>query len=489
MSVSASLRPILGLLLGLTGCGLFNEPIQEERVFVGEGGCKRPAANVGINPTDLDLTLGKFREFITLPAIKYKNDPKVSQLLQNQDTGLLVIDYLICTAKHRKDIDDTPEQIRYFTNWLNFMSTSPTSKDVIEWEEKHPFPKDKIKVTARPEQAEIAISLGGREISVNTSQLAISKDITKVANPKIFQDSILGFAFELPADSKWPQPKQIKGVDQYLKRILGDGVTDEMMMRMAAHPFGQALRDIESLVFVLSESLAVERTENTSIPILNEAIAHSISGIENSDAFRKMIAEMVKGMEEEAQAGTASEERSHDAKSLVEAARKIKTISDFEKVVKMQMDLTPEKASELKQFLNMRKSISEEVMRASFPIQKWNLANEFSITVFHKDKLVGSPIRSLASFYSVVGSQLGAVCDRLVANGKGILTGGTVSFNNIKINGVEGPLTVSRAWFFTESQHSYFLVEIAYSPQANSSIKVWEDLRKATDSFSLIEST
>lgn len=477
------------MIFGVTvmGCGLFSKPIEGEVAVTGEGGCKRPAANVGINLTDLDLTLGKFHEFVTLPAIKYKSDPKVSQLLQNSETRLLVIDYLVCVAKYRKDIDDNPEQIRYFTNWLNFMSTNPMSKEVIEWDEKHPFPKDKIKVSSRPEQTEVSFAVRGLEVSINTSQLTAPKDIAAITNPRIYQDSSLGFAFERPVGAKWPMPKSFKGFEQLRSLDVADNITPETKYALAAHPLGQAFKSMEGVYFEWDEPLAVEFTENTTMTGIDEMAEHAVTEYEKSDLFKQKLEEMIRSYEEALKSEKAPERIAIMTK-LVELAKGIKTIDDFEKTVKFAMEALPDEATDLRPYSDLRKFYRVQIMKKELPVKSLRVSNKFIVEVFSKNSMIGSPVRSLAAFYSaLIGTKIGLACDRLVANEKGILTGGSAEFKNVKIKGVEQSLAISRVFFVTESQHSFYVLEMTYSPQASGSIKVWEDLRKAADSFTLIE--
>ncbi|MDR4469546.1 MAG: hypothetical protein MRJ68_14830 [Nitrospira sp.] len=131
------------ITLHLSGCGLTRDPfLQPPSIVTGEGGCSRPAESVGVNPNDLTLTLGKFKDFITLPSIEYKNDPRIVEILQKQDIRALISDYLICVAKARHDIDPKDhEQVDYVRKWAHFMSSDPTSEQISKWAEQHPFPK------------------------------------------------------------------------------------------------------------------------------------------------------------------------------------------------------------------------------------------------------------------------------------------------------------------------------------------------------------
>lgn len=132
----------------LSGCALTKDPFHQSTSVAGEGGCSRPAESVGVNPSDLKLTLGKFKDFITLPSIEYKNDPRIVQILEKQDVRALITDYLVCVAKARQDIDPKDyEQVDYVRKWANFMSSNPTSEQISRWAEQNPFPKKEKKIS------------------------------------------------------------------------------------------------------------------------------------------------------------------------------------------------------------------------------------------------------------------------------------------------------------------------------------------------------
>ena len=142
------------IAVGIAGCALTQDPFQKTPSSVaGEGGCSRPPESVGVNPNDLKLTLGKFKDFITLPSIEYKNDPKIVEILQKQDVRALISDYLVCVAKARQDIDPKDyEQVAYVRMWANFMSSDPTPEQISKWAEQHPFPKKQSKISTVDQQ-------------------------------------------------------------------------------------------------------------------------------------------------------------------------------------------------------------------------------------------------------------------------------------------------------------------------------------------------
>ena len=127
--------------------------------------------------------------------------------------------------------------------------------------------------------------------------------------------------------------------------------------------------------------------------------------------------------------------------------------------------------------------------RSALGVETLDFANEFTVAIFDKKKLVDLPgALSLPAFFTAISSTLGINLDKLVANENQMLTGGSVSLQKVRIDGSVKDFRVYRWMLMTESKDAFYMVEIAYSPQTAGSIQVWEDLRNLMDSFRLIES-
>ncbi len=122
--------------------------------------------------------------------------------------------------------------------------------------------------------------------------------------------------------------------------------------------------------------------------------------------------------------------------------------------------------------------------RQTIGFERITFSNEFTISVYDKAKLQAGPIKpSLPTFFMTLASTMGLAVDRLVADEQTILAGISLTLHQVKINGQLKELRIDRWMLLAESSNSFYLVEIAYSPQTTSSIQIWEELRALMDSF------
>ena len=122
--------------------------------------------------------------------------------------------------------------------------------------------------------------------------------------------------------------------------------------------------------------------------------------------------------------------------------------------------------------------------RQTIGFERINFSNEFTISVYDKAKMQGSPIRpSLPNFFMTLASTMGLAVDRLVADEQSILAGISLTLHQVNLNGRLGDLRIDRWMLLAENKDRFYLVEIAYSPQTTGSIQVWEELRALMDSF------
>jgi hypothetical protein len=127
------------------------------------------------------------------------------------------------------------------------------------------------------------------------------------------------------------------------------------------------------------------------------------------------------------------------------------------------------------------------IRRRLLMVDRLKFSNEFVVNVFDKSIARKIPVKlSLASLFVLAAPALGLNVDHLVANEQSILTGVSVVLNNAKVNGQKKDFQVNRWVLFVENKERYFQVEIAYSPQVDPSIKIWEELRRVLSSFKVI---
>lgn len=126
--------------------------------------------------------------------------------------------------------------------------------------------------------------------------------------------------------------------------------------------------------------------------------------------------------------------------------------------------------------------------RMAIGLDRLNFQDEFMVTVFDKRKLMEAPIKvTLPSLFVTLTSAMGLFTDKLVADEQSILGGVDLSLQNVKIDQKIGDFAVERWMLLTENKEAFFLVEIAYSPQTQEPLKVWEDLRDMMTSFRALE--
>ncbi|NLE46079.1 MAG: hypothetical protein GX620_15275 [Chloroflexi bacterium] len=67
-----------------------------------------------------------------------------------------------------------------------------------------------------------------------------------------------------------------------------------------------------------------------------------------------------------------------------------------------------------------------------------------------------------------------------------IVVQGASTFGDVRIDGRTRTIAVEDWFLFAETDESYFVVEIVYTPQSGQSLQVWDDLQAYMDSFRVI---
>src|SRR5262249_51794929 len=117
------------------------------------------------------------------------------------------------------------------------------------------------------------------------------------------------------------------------------------------------------------------------------------------------------------------------------------------------------------------------------------VSNEFVVNVLDKGARRSLPLKlTLPTLFAAWAPSMGMSVDHLAANDRSILVGGSVSLRKVKVKGQAVDFQITRWVMFIESKEKYFMVEIAYSPQTDSSVKIWDQLGRALESFKIIES-
>jgi len=131
----------------------------------------------------------------------------------------------------------------------------------------------------------------------------------------------------------------------------------------------------------------------------------------------------------------------------------------------------------------------KSLRRALLGFERVTMSNEFVVNVYDKSVRRLLPVKlSLPALFVSLVTSMGLAVDHIAANDQSILSGASVTLHRVRVKGQSIDFQLSRWVLFTESKEKYFVVEIAYSPQIDSSIGVWEQLRRVLDSFKVIGS-
>lgn len=278
--------------------------------------------------------------------------------------------------------------------------------------------------------ASLKVDLKGKTLSVETEQLRVSSEQASGFDPKQnYIDSAKGFSFKLPTTQGWSKPSHFSGIKAFFEGkglTLGPEYQEHLIQAMSDNPVGPMFSNVEGLRITSGESIVVEITDETSNELLN---------------------------------------------SFIESDKK-----------RAQLAGTPYSEDDLSK---MRREFLRSEMLG---IKDFKFSNEFIISVYDKTKLGGVPFKlSLPNFFIILSSSVGLNFEALEAKEQSILGGMSVSFQRVKINGMEKDLTVNRWFLITESDKMFYVAEIAYSPETKGSMQVWEDLTKMMKSFRVIE--
>lgn len=103
--------------------------------------CGSRPAEVPISDRQFDLAgvnVGK----VAVGSLQISAKPEILSALSAASKNTLVVDYLICVAAARGDIEKGDgEQSNYLRQMLLFFQTKPTADQFSKWQTEHPFPK------------------------------------------------------------------------------------------------------------------------------------------------------------------------------------------------------------------------------------------------------------------------------------------------------------------------------------------------------------
>lgn len=146
----------------------------------------------------------------------------------------------------------------------------------------------------------------------------------------------------------------------------------------------------------------------------------------------------------------------------------------------------------IESIIDKRGNMSDEDKRifrkSSIGIDEINFSNEIMIQKFDKNLLETAPVKlSLPNFAVNILAGNSIYIDRLVADEKTVLAGGSLLVENAIVNGKTSQFRIDRLILITESSAAYYMVDIGFSPNTDNSLQVWEDLRESLNSFKVLE--
>ncbi len=137
---------LLGLMLFVLVQGLFGGCIKQPEILIPPDECYLPPDVFLKYETDLeiaglhigDFALGKFNVY---------HKPEVINVLSELSRDHLIVNYLVCVAKKRGEIE-TREQAAHLRNKLLFMHSKPppTPQQIMDYDKEHPFPRKQGKL-------------------------------------------------------------------------------------------------------------------------------------------------------------------------------------------------------------------------------------------------------------------------------------------------------------------------------------------------------
>lgn len=218
----------------------------------------------------------------------------------------------------------------------------------------------------------LTLSLGDRELTVNTSEMKVPETtVDKAGKSNLYADSQKGFMFELPLSTGWSKPQHMDTGSMLIKfGLVPDEETFEQVRSGAlVLPMGQMFIEGSNIFIEYGQPSSCEITDNTSNSVINTIIGRILNLIEKQGG---------------------------------------------------------EKPSE-EEIIEIRKGI----LLQNIQIEKFKLQNAFVIHVYDKELAAQSPISpTLGTLFVLLTRQQGGTIDKLVANEDSILWGSQQTLTN-----------------------------------------------------------
>jgi hypothetical protein len=280
----------------------------------------------------------------------------------------------------------------------------------------------------------LTLTVSDRKVSVETSDMTVpTEEMKRYDIDAMFVDSQNGFMFPKFKSQLWSKPQYLSSGELFLKfGLIQDlDAIEEAKKGAAVLPLGTMMIESRHLLFEEADPIECQLTDETSNPVAETTI-------------QRMIALLEK-----------------DGKGLNE-----------------------EQVRELRKALIRRGGGSDKLKLVP---EQFKVHNTFSVSIFDKSLARESPIQpNLANVFLLEVKGSGETVDNLVANTRSILWGSSQTLTNVMVKGKLRELTTYRMSNLVESDERLFKLQISFSPQTESSIAVWEELKEVFDSFRMI---
>ena len=274
--------------------------------------------------------------------------------------------------------------------------------------------------------ADLTLTVGDKQVSVATSQQVVSTEKLKPnAIDLMFVDSQYGFVLPRPKLPQWSKPQYLETGEMLVKQgYMADlEKWDEIKENAGVIPLNKMFVEARHLIFEYGQPIDIELTDETS----NKVVDTIVGGL------RARMEEDGDEVDEEG-------------------------LKDFRK----------------------------QVIRSANAPEKSKIQNCLLISIMDKVHAQGSPVEAnLGNVFLLGVKQTGEALERLVANDQSILWGSSQTLTNVLVNGRLRELTSYRLYQLVEGPDRFYQVQIFYSPQSETSLTIWEELREMFNSFQI----
>lgn len=263
------------------------------------------------------------------------------------------------------------------------------------------------------------------------NELEIQKnpiEVEKISSPNFF-DSGCGFKVYHPEKSEWKKPERLTYKELLIKVGLAKNNEEaNQMLEIArlSNPFSNLFMSSTNIMFQFGNDIEIE--------FINESTTQSIEDYLNK--AKKYLKET-------------------EGKELSEE----------------------EIQSQRKELFNGDGSTSKII----FPIN-------LNICVLQKKGAENSVKKlNLPNLLMATVGVTGESIEHLSASENSIICITRIKMLNVKVNGTAENFTIYRTYKFISSKEQIFILQIQWSPESDSAIEVWNELKKMQDSFTIME--